>query len=77
MTDFDRIAYWKHRINEHINSLFRDTSDALKKIRDEAKGIGANEEEIERAVKTIGDGYDMLKFCCIDKVKDIKEVSHE
>ncbi len=75
MNNFDRIAYWKKRITDHINNIFRDTEDAIKRIKGDAEGIGVDPDEIKNAVTKIGEGYDMLKFS-IDKIKS-KEESHE
>ena len=75
MTDFNKKAYWKNRIKTQIESLFKYTSDEIRPIFDNALHIGAKKEELDNALRRIGEGYDILSFSVTKTIK--KEESHE
>lgn len=60
MTDFDKLAYWKQRIRDHLHSLFDDTSRRMRDIRSETEYLGVTKEQFDAGLKKIGEGYDMI-----------------
>lgn len=61
MTDFDKLTYWKQRINDQIMGLFSDVKVRLKGIKNNMDHIGADPEEVKQAIALIGEGLEALK----------------
>jgi len=58
---FDKLEYWKARIHDQLASLFDLTVPKLREIVDSQEHIGVKKEDVQKALKLIGDGFDMLR----------------
>jgi len=61
MTDFDKEAYWKKRMNDTITRAFEETMMLLKEMKSNFLHVGADVKECEEGFTMIGDGFNELK----------------
>lgn len=61
MTDFDKTAYWKKRMNDWLNSGYNQLKITLEDIKDRAEWLGADPEELKEAFIEITNGFNSVK----------------